>query len=175
MSKAFTRESDDTPDLPILRRPSSSLPPGVPNYVTPDGAQRLRDELERLVQVERPALQEQHGADEIKERLQRLDLKIRQLEEILQSIVIVPPPSPGEEHIRFGATVAVRDSSGEESCYRIVGVDETDIDRGWISWLSPLAKALLNARVGDRVRFRLPAGERELEILRVRCETGGGD
>lgn len=70
----------------------------------------------------------------------------------------------------FGASVDVRDSRGVESSYRIVGVDETDIDRGWVSWLSPIAKALNNARVGERVKFRFPSGEEKLEILRVSYE-----
>jgi transcription elongation factor GreB len=82
----------------------------------------------------------------------------------------VAPPTAPEDRVRFGATVMVRERSGEESCYRIVGVDETDVDRGWVSWLSPIAKALLNARLGDRVKMRLPAGEKELEITRVAYE-----
>jgi transcription elongation factor GreB len=66
--------------------------------------------------------------------------------------------------------VTVREYNGAESRYRIVGVDETDLDRGWISWVSPLAKALLNARIGQRVRFKLPSGEEELEIVGVAYE-----
>ena len=76
-------------------------------------------------------------------------------------------PLPEETNVvRFGATVVVREESGEESTYRIVGVDETDIDRGWVSWLSPIAKTLMNARPGKRVRFKFPAGEEELEDYR---------
>ena len=80
---------------------------------------------------------------------------------------MVAPPITPEAGVRFGASVTVRDRSGVESRYRIVGVDETDIDRGWVSWLSPIAKALLNARVGDHVRFELPSGKEELEILSI--------
>jgi transcription elongation factor GreB len=72
--------------------------------------------------------------------------------------------------IRFGATVVVREESGGESTYRIVGVDETDFDRGWVSWLSPIAKALMNARLGERVRFKFPSGEEELEIIDISYE-----
>jgi len=84
--------------------------------------------------------------------------------------MVVQPLPPPHEQIRFGATVTVRECSGAESRYRIVGVDETDIDRGWVSWLSPIAKALLNARVGQRVRFKFPSGEEELEIVSIDYE-----
>jgi transcription elongation factor GreB len=73
--------------------------------------------------------------------------------------------------VRFGATVLVRRSDGEEDNYRIVGVDEIDLDRGWVSWLSPIAKALMNARVGEQVRFKFPSGEEQLEIVRVEYES----
>ena len=81
------------------------------------------------------------------------------------------PPAEADGCVRFGATVTVRERvSGEKSRYRIVGVDETDIDRNWVSWLSPIAKALLNSRVGDRVRFKFPGRDEELEILAVAYE-----
>ncbi len=80
---------------------------------------------------------------------------------------MTPPPAPADDRVRFGATVTVRDNAGEEMCYRIVGVDEADIDRDWVSWLSPIARALLNARRGERVRFKFPAGEKELEIVAI--------
>ena len=88
----------------------------------------------------------------------------------LQSAVVVAPPIVPEAGVRFGASVTVRDRGGGESHYRIVGVDETDIDRGWVSWLSPIAKALLNARLGERVRIELPSGQEELEILSIAYE-----
>ena len=77
------------------------------------------------------------------------------------------PPTGPDDRVRFGATVTVRELSGEVSRYRIVGVDETDIDRGWVSWLSPIGNALLNAQLGRRVRFRFPIGEKELEIASI--------
>ena len=79
---------------------------------------------------------------------------------------MIPPPEGKTDIVRFGATVTVREKSGEESTYRIVGVDETDMDQGWVSWLSPVARALMNKKVGERVHFKIPAGETELEILR---------
>jgi transcription elongation factor GreB len=171
MSKAFTRESDDVPELPALPRPVSLLPPGAKNYLTPAGATRLRSELERLVQTERPLLATAADSDtDAKRRLQALDQRIRHLQETLHTAVVTGPPAMPDGVVRFGATVTVRNQSGEAATYRIVGVDETDLDRNWVSWLSPIAKALMNAQVGSRVRLKLPGGEEELEILDVRYE-----
>lgn len=99
--------------------------------------------------------------------LQSLDQRIVRLQQSLESAVITPAPPPPWEQVRFGATVTVRNERGEESQYRIVGADETDVDRGWVSWLSPIAKALLNARLGQKVRFKFPDGEAQLEITRI--------
>ena len=84
------------------------------------------------------------------------------------------PPATPDDRVRFGAVVTVREAGGGETRYRIVGVDEVDFDRGWISWLSPIAKALLNKSIGQRVRLRTPGGERELEVMRVSYETEVG-
>jgi transcription elongation factor GreB len=166
MSKAFTRESDDEPeDTPPVR---SSLPDGVRNLITPSGAARLREDLERMVNVERPLLAGDDDPD-VRRRLRTLDARIRQLDEALQSAVVVPPPDAGDDRVRFGANVTVQGRDGEET-YRIVGVDEADAARGWVSWLSPIARALLDAPIGGRVRFKFPSGEEELEILRVSYE-----
>ncbi len=155
MSKAFTRESDDLPERPALKRPASALPPGAKNYFTRGGVENLRRELEELASAtDSPAVRQ----------------RVFEIQQCLQSAVVAPPPAPPWDQVLFGATVTVRDQRGGETTYRIVGVDETDMDREWISWLSPLAKALLKARVGDRVRFRAPAGEQNLEIIAVRYE-----
>ena len=167
MSKAFTRESDDSPDPPAPARPLSSLPPGAKNYLTVDGALKLRAELDHLLQIERPQVAALPDPDQARRQLQILDQRIAHLDHSLRSAVVVPPPGTSEDKVRFGATVTVRDRAGSESTYRIVGVDETDVDRGWVSWCSPIARALLNARTGQRVRLRLPAGDQELEILRI--------
>ena len=166
MSKAFTRESDDLPDQPHVHRPVSSLPPGAKNYLTPRGQARLQAELERL-RTERPALVALAGEPSSKAQVQRLDQRMSYLQQSLQTAVVVPPPTLPEDRVRFGATVTVRERSGAESSYRLVGVDETDIDRGWVSWLSPIAKALFSARLGARVAFRFPSGQEELEIVRI--------
>jgi transcription elongation factor GreB len=155
MSKAFTRESDDLPERPALQRPASALPPGAKNYFTRSGVDNLQRELEALASAP--------DSSSVRQR-------IFEIQQSLQSAVVNPPPSPPWEQVLFGATVTVRDQRGGETTYRIVGVDETDMDRGWISWCSPLARALLKARVSDRVRFRAPAGEQNLEIIVVRYE-----
>ena len=177
MSKAFTRESDDAPDEPIPVRPGAALPPGAKNYLTPDGARRLQEELTRRLEVERPSLAEavvRADAEETRrlqaQRLQALDQRVRWLQQCLQSAVVTAPPAVTEDRVRFGATVTVRERSGSLSSYRIVGVDETDIDRGWVSWVSPIARALLNTRRGQRVKFKFPSGEEELEIVEIRYE-----
>lgn len=169
MSKAFTRE-DDISQEPILTRMPTALPPGVKNYITVEGAKNLRRELENLTQTERPSLLASLDADAVKRELQMLDQKIAILRVSLASAEIVEPPTASDDVVRFGASVKVRTKGGEETEYRIVGVDEMDIDRNWVSWRSPIARALLNAQVGERVRFRFPAGEEELEIVSVNYE-----
>jgi len=166
MSKAFTRE-DDSEELPLPPRRSSPLPPGAKNYLTSDGARRLRGELDRC--IERRVKVVGDSAD-ARLQLQKIDQHIATLQAVLDSSVVTSPPEKPWDEVRFGASVKVRDTAGGESTYRIVGVDETDIDRDWVSWVSPIARALLNARVGQRVRFRVPAGERELEVLSIAYE-----
>lgn len=170
MSKAFTRESDDLPESPLVARLPSHLPPGAKNYLTPGGAERMREELDRLTHVERPKTASEANLGKPDRNVQALEQRIRQLEQSLQTAEIVVPPSMPWDQVRFGATVTVRDRAGNESQYRIVGVDETDLDRGWVSWLSPVARALLKARLGERVRFHFPAGEEQLEIANITYE-----
>ena len=170
MSKAFTREENEGPDLPDLPPTSSALPPGAKNYMTRAGADRLREELARLVEKERPFLAEAAADDpDSKRRLGIIDQRIFQLEQSLQSAEVLSPPEDPPATVTFGATVTVRGPDGEET-FRIVGVDETDHERGWVSWLSPVARALMNAKKGERVRFKYPCGEEDLEILAIRYE-----
>lgn len=164
MSKAFTRE-DDAPETPMLRRPSS-LPSGAKNLITPDGEQRLREELSQL-QIAREQLVATKGDPDKAQKLAALEQRARLLDDRLGSASVVQPPAAPDDRVRFGSVVTVRESDRAETRYRVVGVDEVDFDRGWVSWLSPIAKALLNARVGQRVRVKLPGGERELEIIAV--------
>ena len=141
MSKAFTRESDDAPERAPVVRAVPVLPPGVKNLITQGGAERLRAELLQ------PGLPAARAAE---------------VERILRSAVVEPPPPKPWERVAFGATVSIRDGEEVED-YRLVGADETDLERNWINWCSPLAQALLKARVGQRVRFQ----DRELEILKI--------
>ena len=164
MSKAFTRE-DDLPEPPVLSRRASALPPGTQNLITPDGAQRLRDELARL-QSERERLLATSGDPDQLQKLAALEQRALLVDDSLRSASVVNPPATPDDRVRFGSAVTVREGRGETR-YRIVGVDEVDFDRGWVSWLSPIAKALLNKRVGEGVRLKTPGGERHLEILSV--------
>jgi transcription elongation factor GreB len=170
MSRAFVRESD-VPQLPELPPMVSPLPPGARNYLTPGGAQRLRDELARLHDVERPRLVSAPADDiDAKRALQLLDQRIRYLQESLRTADITDTTPGPTDVVRFGTTVTVREPNGTETRYRIVGVDETDLDRNWVSWLSPIARALMNAKPGERVQLKAPRGTRELEIITIEYE-----
>lgn len=170
MSRAFVRESD-FPQLPELPPQVSPLPPGAKNYLTAGGAQRLQDELTRLREKERPRLASAPPDDiDAKRELQVLDQRIRYLQESLRTADIAPATEGPADSVRFGTTVSVRENNGGATSYRIVGVDETDLDRNWVSWLSPIARALMNARVGDRIQFKAPRGTKELEVARIEFE-----
>jgi transcription elongation factor GreB len=170
MSKAFTRESDEADDAP-LRLPGIELPAGVKNYMTPEGAARLRGEVLHLTGVTRPAAAASSDARALREVDQRLAFLGRRLD----LLEVIDPRTQPDDEVRFGATVAVRDEHGAERRYRIVGVDEADPPHGAVSWRSPLAAALLGAHVGDTVTFRSPRGDEELEVVAlsyVASETG---
>ena len=166
VSKAFTKESD-LPETTFRPRPASPLPPGAKNYLTVSGAEQLKRELNALLHEKRPRLVD--GSKESDE-LRILQQRVEQIQDVLQSAVIVPLPVAPDDVVRFGATVTVEERSGAHSTYRIVGVDETDLDRNWVSWISPIAKALLNTRVGQQVRFKFPSGEEVLKIVGVTYE-----
>ena len=170
MSKAFTRDENEGPDIPDVPPPTSVLAPGARNYITPAGVLKLRDELQRLVEITRPELAEARDDPDAKRQLARLDQRIRQVEESLQSAEIVTTPSGPGDIVRFGACVRVRESDGSETSYRIVGVDESDADKNWVSWMSPIARALLNRKRGEQIRFKFPSGEEALEIIEINYE-----
>ena len=164
MSKAFTRE-DDAPEPPVVRR-VSALPPGTKHLLTPDGAQKLRAELSHI-QSTHTQLLATRGHPDASQQLAALDQRAALIEESLRTASVIAPPATSDDRVRFGATVTVRAEDGTETRHRIVGVDEVDFERGWVSWQSPIAKALLNQPVGQRVRVRLPSGERDWEITAV--------
>ena len=170
MSKAFTRDENEGPDIPDILPTASRLAPGSKNYITPEGARKLRDELQRLVEVTRPELVEARDEPDAKRQLARLDQRLSQLEASLHAAEIVEPPAGPADIVRFGAWVTVRESDGSETRYRVVGVDETDPDNNWVSWMSPIAKALLNRKQGERIRFKFPSGEETLQIQEISYE-----
>jgi len=178
MNKAFVREDapedEEEPGLP-------TLPVGTRNYMTPAGHARMQAELAHLVRVERPEVvnvvswaagngDRSENGDYIygKKRLREIDRRIRFLSKRLENALVVDPlDQENTQAVFFGATVAVMDEAGEEIRYSIVGLDEADPGRNRISWISPLARALLKSRVGDSVRFLAPGGPRELEIVAI--------
>ena len=172
MSKAFTRESDDesgAEEIPSLR---PQLPPGTRNYITREGADRLKQRLSDLLEMKQTLAARSNEAGPASEADQRkLETAIRSLQQILDSVIIAEIPAD-QEKIAFGATVMVRHGNGEAAAYHIVGVEEADPERGSISWVSPLARALLSRRVGDQITFRCPAGSEELTILSLRYSGG---
>ena len=183
MSKAFTKETDDAEDEELEL--SLRLPVGTSNYMTPAGHARLKAELDNLLRVERPKVVEtvawaasngdrSENGDYIygKKRLREIDRRIRFLTKRLDNSQVVDPTTrESTDQVFFGATVTIAGEDGVEQTYRIVGIDETDIARGHISWVSPLARALIKAREGDSVRFQSPVGIREIDVIEVRYEA----
>lgn len=163
MSKAFTRESDEEHDDAPARSFGPELPPGVKNYMTPAGALRLREEIDRLTKIERPRVAAASDAVALREIDRRLAFLARRLE----ALQVIDPADQPRGRVLFGATVTVRGESGAEHRYRLVGIDEADPQRGDVSFRSPIATALLGAQVGDVVTVRLPRGDEELEVLAV--------
>ena len=178
MSKAFVKEeSPEEEDVPS----APALPPGTKNYVTRRGYAQLKAELEQLVKAERPALVQvvswaakngdrSENGDYIygKKRLREIDRRIRfRMKRLENSVIVDPASQENSEQVFFGATVTVCDEAGCELTYQIVGIDEADAGKGMISWISPLAKALLKAREGDTVRFQIPDGLRELDVVGI--------
>jgi transcription elongation factor GreB len=183
MSKAFTKESDDDLDED-LEAEETQVPKGTKNYITPAGYARLEAELQHLLKVERPEVvkvvswaaalgDRSENADYIygKKRLREIDKRLRFLTKRLGFAQIVDPTQQPHDKIYFGATVLVSDQDGNEHIYTIVGMDELDPAKGRVSWISPLAKALLGKEEGDTVTLRTPTGEQKLDILEVRYET----
>jgi len=181
MNKAFTRETDGDED-DEQESPAPALPAGTKNYITPAGFKRLKDEALHLLDKERPELvkvvqwaasngDRSENADYIygKRRLREIDRRIRFLTRRLDKAEVVDPVSREQtDQVFFGATVTVADAAGSEKTYCIMGIDEADASRGRISWISPLARALIKAREGDTVVVRTPGGDEALDILAVR-------
>jgi len=180
MSKAFTKESDgaEEEDLP---EDTGGLPADAKNYMTPEGFARPREELMNLMRKERPEVVQvvswaaangdrSENGDYLygKKRLREIDRRIRFLSKRLErSEVVDPAKRPRTTQVFFGATVTYANSRDEERTIKIVGVDEVDPARGHVSWISPIAKALLRAYAGDVVKMRTPRGVEDIEIVTV--------
>jgi len=182
MNKAFTREEDTEFDNELEE--ASPLPTGSRNYMTPGGFARLKEELTRLTDKERPEVvatvawaasngDRSENADYIygKKRLREIDRRIRFLIKRLDRAEVVDPlarrDADNADQVFFGATVKVCNLRGEQRTISIVGVDEIDTARGYISWVSPMARALIKSREGDSVTLSTPGGVEQLEILQV--------
>ncbi len=179
MSKAFTRETTEASDDDDGG--VTPLPPSGKNYITPDGYARLRAELLDLIDNERPRIVEivhwaasngdrSENGDYLygKKRLREIDRRIRFLTKRLEIAEVADPRvHHGSDQVFFGATVTYADTQGDERTITIMGIDEADSASGQVSWIAPVARALLKAREGDVVRLPTPAGVRELEILKV--------
>lgn len=187
MSKAFTRESDGDSD----EDEDAGLPPlpaGGKNYITPQGYVRLRAELLQLMDEERPKVVEavhwaakngdrSENGDYIygKKRLREIDRRIRFLTKRLEIAEVTDPSlHHGRDQVFFGATVRYAEESGQERSITILGIDEADSAAGQVSWISPIARALLKAREGDVVKLVTPAGAQDIEVLEVRYPAPQG-
>jgi len=187
MSKAFTKETDTEAEEPDAPDP---LPTGLKNYVTPNGLRLLRDELDHLRRVERPKVVEvvawaagngdrSENGDYIygKKRLREIDRRLRFLLKRIESAEVVDPTRQiNRDRVFFGATVTYVDADGnleaEENTLRIVGIDEASATRGEVSWVSPIARALIKAEEGDVVALRTPGGTKRLEVVKIAYEEG---
>jgi transcription elongation factor GreB len=183
VSKAFTRE-DEEQDGSDERDPRDAAPSGpFRNYMTPAGYRRLNEELNRLWKEERPKLVEtiawaasngdrSENGDYIygKRRLREIDRRIRFLSKRLDTAEVVDNAGKNHDRVYFGATVTIEDEEGQRRVVHIVGADELDPARGRVSWISPVAKALMNAAVGDVVQVRTPSGPVETEVIDIRYE-----
>lgn len=186
MSKAFTKETeteDELPDEP------PALPEGVKNYMTPQGFQLMQDELRRLVREERPKVVEvvswaagngdrSENGDYIygKRRLREIDRRIRFLTNRLEAAEVVDPTRQKDlDRVYFGATVTYATSRGVEKTVTIVGIDEADLERGQVSWVSPIARALHKAGEGDIVELRTPGGIEPIEVISIRYRSAPTD
>ena len=181
MNKAFTKETDAAGDEDDVTLPPPPPPAGTRNYLTPQGYRRMREELVQLLDVERPRVVDvvswaakngdrSENGDYLygKKRLREIDRRIRFLTQRLDVAEVADPSAHhGNDQIFFGATVTYANASGDERTVTIKGIDEADSLQGEVSWISPIARALLKARAGDEVQLVTPAGVETIEVLEV--------
>lgn len=162
MSRAFVKGDDS--DLSGEEVPERPISPH-PNYVTAEGLAQLRRRYEAL--LAQHAELKAAGEDFDKPKLTQIDRDLRYFSQRLESAIPIDPSKEPQDEVHFAATVRAEDAEGRVHRFKIVGEDEADVATGKVSWVSPLAKALIGARVGDNVKWRRPAGEVELEILEI--------
>ncbi len=187
MSKAFTKESDTESDEDGGDAAMPALPSGSKNYITPAGYARLREELLQLMDEERPKVVEavhwaakngdrSENGDYLygKKRLREIDRRIRFLSKRLEIAEVTDPSvHHGSDQVFFGATVRYVDETGDERSVTILGIDEADSTQAQVSWISPIARALLKSREGDVVKLVTPGGAHEVEVMSVRYPAPG--
>ncbi len=167
MSSAFVDEDDDhIEQLPELPQSDN------PGYITPEGMAQLSAELEKLEQERRPPLLEEieaggPGASQAEGELARVEQRVNYLHARIARAIVVDPSEAAPDRVHFGAVVVVRDGNGQEMKFHIVGEDETDPEHGKVSWVSPLAKALMTKEAGDTVTWHRPIGDLELTVLSI--------
>jgi len=185
MSKAFVKEDAESELDDLEPDDEPAIPTGVKNYITPRGFEALREELRHLRRVERPKVVEvvswaagngdrSENGDYIygKKRLREIDRRMRFLTKRLEAAEVVDPKQQtNRDQIFFGATVTYAEEDDSEHTIRIVGIDEADLERGEVSWVSPIAKALLKAEEGDVVELRSPGGTRSIEVVAISYQT----
>jgi transcription elongation factor GreB len=181
MSKAFTKEDDNAPEIEEPDEPNP-LPAGLKNYITPQGFEALREELKQLRRVERPKVVEvvswaagngdrSENGDYIygKKRLREIDRRMRYILKRLEIAEVVDPvKQTNRDQVFFGATVIYAEEDDTEHTVRIVGVDEAQLERGEVSWISPIARALLKAHEGDVIELHAPGGTKSIEVVEIR-------
>lgn len=164
MSRAFVKESDE--DLAAGELPERPLSAHA-NYVTPHGLEQLQARVREL-QEQHERLAGQSSDDSIaKQKLREIERDQRYFNAQLERAMVVDPAGQPRDEVHFGAAVKIADEEGKEHRFGIVGDDEADVAGGKISWASPLAKAMIGARVGDTVVWRRPAGDAEVEIVEI--------
>lgn len=172
MSRAFIDEDSGSDEAEGMHEIPLPLPAGAKNYMTPEGAARMTAELRRLVETERPSASAALAAaaladksDSIR-RLSEIDRRISYFSRMNSMLEVVDTPT-STERVVFGLVVRVQEDDEGEKEYRIVGVDESDPERGLLSWASPVAKALIGKKTGDHAIARLPMGERRMRIAGI--------
>jgi len=164
MSRAFTKESDD--DLSAGELPERSVPAHA-NYVTPRGHEQLQARVKALHEQHEKLTAQSQDDSAAKQKRREVERDLRYFSLQVERAIVVNPAGQPKDEVHFGAVVKILDEAGGKQRFSIVGDDEADVAAGRISWASPLAHAMIGAKVGDTVKWRRPAGETEVEIVEI--------